>query len=71
MRPSLYMKFCEGAGLVKRVHTLLGGEHRLATALKEVEEVRQQVREVNDEKVERSMSRENSTHHERMWMTLK
>ena len=40
---------CEGAGLVKRVHTLLGGVHRLATALKEVEGVRQEVREVNDE----------------------
>ena len=30
---------CEGVGVVKRVHTLLGGVHRLATALKEVEEV--------------------------------
>ena len=33
---------CEGAGLVKRVH------HRFATNLKEVEEVRQEVREVKD-----------------------
>ena len=31
---------CEGVGVVKRVHTLLGEVHRLATALKEVEEVR-------------------------------
>ena len=43
------LPFCEGVGLVKRVHTLLGGVHRLATALKEVEEVRQEVREVKDE----------------------
>ena len=40
---------CEGVGLVKRVHTVLGGVHRLATALKEVEEVREEVREVKDE----------------------
>ena len=40
---------CEGVGLVKRVHTLLGGVHRFATNLKEVEEVRQEVREVKDE----------------------
>ena len=40
---------CEGVGLVKRVHTLLGGVHRCATNLKDVEEVRQEVREVNDE----------------------
>ena len=32
-----------------RVHTFLGGAHRLATALKEVEEVRQEVQEVKDE----------------------
>ena len=31
---------CEGVGVVKKVHTLLGGVHRLATVLKEVEEVR-------------------------------
>ena len=37
---------CEGVGLVKRVHTLV---HRFATNLKEVEEVRQEVREVQDE----------------------
>ena len=40
---------CEGAGLVKRVHTLSGGVQRFATNLKEVEEVRQEVREVKDE----------------------
>ena len=42
-------EICEGVGLVKRVHTLLGGVHRFATNLKEVEEVRQEVREVKDE----------------------
>ena len=36
---------CEGVGVVKRVHTLLGGVHRLATALKEVEAVREEVQE--------------------------
>ena len=40
---------CEGVSLVKRVRTLLGGVHRFATNLKEVEEVRQEVREVKDE----------------------
>ena len=40
---------CEGVGIVKRVHTLLGGVHRLATALKEVEEVWEEVQEINDE----------------------
>ena len=34
---------CEGVGVVKRVHTLFGGVHRLAAALKEVEEVREEV----------------------------
>ena len=63
---------CEGVGLVKRVHTLLGGVHRFATNLKEVEEVRQEVREMkDDEKGEISTSRENRTHHEHMWMTVK
>ena len=47
--PTQTERNCEGVGLVKRVHTLLGGVHRLATALKEVEEVRQEVREVKDE----------------------
>ena len=40
---------CEGVGVVKRVHTLIGGVHRLATALKEVEEVREEVQEIKDE----------------------
>ena len=40
---------CEGVGLVKRVHTLFGGVHRLATALKEVEEVRVEMQEIKDE----------------------
>ena len=39
---------CEGV-VVKRVHTLLGGVHRLATALKDVEEVREEVQEIKDE----------------------
>ena len=39
---------CQGAGVVKRVHTLFGGVHRLATALKEVEEVREEVQEIKD-----------------------
>ena len=37
---------CEGVGLVRRVHTLFGGVHRLATALKEVEEVQEEVQEI-------------------------
>ena len=40
---------CEGVGVVKRVHTLFGGVHRLATALKEVEEVREEEQEIRDE----------------------
>ena len=40
---------CEGVGVIKRVHTLFGGVHRLATALKEGEEVREEVQEVRDE----------------------
>ena len=40
---------CEGAGVVKRVHTLSGGMHRLATVLKEVEEVLAQVQDMKDE----------------------
>ena len=40
---------CEGVGLVNGGHTLFGGVHRFATNLKEVEEVRQEVREVKDE----------------------
>ena len=37
---------CEGVKLVKRVHTLFDGLHLLATVVKEVEKVRQEVREV-------------------------
>ena len=40
---------CEGVGLVRRVHTLFGGVHRLATALKEVEEVQEEVQEIERE----------------------
>ena len=40
---------CEEVGVVKRVHILLGGVHRLATALKVVEEVREEVQEIKDE----------------------
>ena len=40
---------CEEVGVVKRVHTLLGGVHRVATALKVVEEVQEEVQEVEDE----------------------
>ena len=40
---------CEEMGVVKRVHTLLGGVHRLATALKVVEEVQKEVQEIKDE----------------------
>ena len=47
---------CEEVGVVKRVHTLSGGVHRLATSLKEVEEVQEEVQEVKveweDEEVE-------------------
>ena len=40
---------CEEVEVVKRVHTLLGGVHRLATALKVVEEVQEEVQEIKDE----------------------
>ena len=33
-------------GVVKRVHTLFGGVHKLAMALKEVEEVQEEVQEI-------------------------
>ena len=42
-------KGCEEEGVVKRVHTLLGGVHRLATALNVVEEVQEEVQEKKDE----------------------
>ena len=40
---------CEEEGVVKRVHLLSGGVRRLATALKVVEEVQEQVQQVKDE----------------------
>ena len=41
---------CEGVSVVKRESIpLFGGVHRLATALKEVEEVREKVQEIRDE----------------------
>ena len=45
---SLYIT-CEEVGVVKRVHTLLGGVRSVATALKVVEEVQEEVQEVKDE----------------------
>ena len=45
----LLQDVCEEVGVVKRVHTLLGGMHRLATALKVVEEVQEEVQEIKDE----------------------
>ena len=36
---------CEDVRVVKRVHTLFDGVHRLATALKEVEEVQEEMDE--------------------------
>ena len=40
---------CEEVGVVKRVHTLVDGVHRLAAALKVVEEVQEEVQEIKDE----------------------
>ena len=40
---------CEEVGVLKRVHTLLGGVHRLATALNEVGEVQEEAQEIKDE----------------------
>ena len=40
---------CEEVRVVKRVHTLLGGVHRPATALKVVEAVQKGVQEIKDE----------------------
>ena len=39
----------EEVGVVKRVHTLSGGVHRLVTAFKVVEEVQAEVQEIKDE----------------------
>ena len=58
---------CEGVGLVKRVNTLLGGVHRFAPNLKEVEEVRQEVRKVKDEE----KGEINVEGEPRMWITMK
>ena len=40
---------CEDVGVVKRVHTLLGGVHRLATALKLVEQLQDEEQETKHE----------------------
>ena len=40
---------CEGVSLVKRVHTLFGEVRSVTTALKEVEEVQEEVQKVRDE----------------------
>ena len=40
---------CEEVGVVKRVHTLLGGVRSVAAALKVMEEVQEEVQEVKDE----------------------
>ena len=40
---------CEEVGVVNRVHTLLGEVHKLATALKVVEEVQEEVQEIKYE----------------------
>ena len=49
MRLLAWLITCEEVGVVKRVHTLFGGVHRLASALKEVEEVQEEVLEIKDE----------------------
>ena len=43
------LKTCEEVGVVKRVHLLSGEVRRVATALKIVEEVQEEVQEVKDE----------------------
>ena len=43
------LRTCEEVGVVKRVHTLLGGVRCFATALKVVEEVQEEEQEVKDE----------------------
>ena len=45
---SVFSVFLWEVGVVKRVHSLLGGVHRLATALKVVKEVQEEV-EIKDE----------------------
>ena len=44
-----FIAVCEEVGVVKRVHTLLGGVRSVATALKVVEEVQEEVQQVQDE----------------------
>ena len=39
---------CEEVGVVQRVHTLVGGVRSVATALKVVEEVQEEVQEVKE-----------------------
>ena len=39
---------CEEVGVVKRIHTLVGGVHRYSTALKVEEEVQEEVQEMKD-----------------------
>ena len=46
---SMTVPQCEEVKVVKRDHLLLGGVHRLATALKVVEEVQEEVQEIKDE----------------------
>ena len=43
------LKTCEEVGVVKRVHTLFGGVHKLATALNVVEEVQEEVQEIQED----------------------
>ena len=66
---------CEGVRLVKGGHTLFGRNAQVDCELQMGEEV-EGVRQGSTwgkrwRKMERSMSRENRTHHERMWMTTK
>ena len=46
---------CGEVGVVKRVHTFLSGVHRLATALKVVEEVQEEVQEVKENEKKRKL----------------
>ena len=48
---------CEEAVVVKGVHTLLSGGHRLATALKEVEKVQEEVPEIKEEQEDEEVER--------------
>ena len=46
---SVGLIICDAVGVVKRVHILFGGVHRLAAALKRVEEVQKKVQLIKDE----------------------